>query len=91
MNEFENLDAVFAAGDLVAVDVPRRLSSDEEIQTELSKIALGLQLRTRCTTGEVTDSFVNGGDFAPGRLRWVQTKAFDSAAKQAAELAASLQ
>lgn len=90
MNEFENLDVVLAVGDLVAV-MPRRLPSDEEIQAELSKIALGLQLRTRCTTGEVTDSFVNGGDFAPGRSRWVQTKAFDSAEKQAAELAASLQ
>lgn len=67
------------------------IPSDIEIQEELNKIALGLKLHVRSTNDGITDSFVIGGDYAPGRSRWVQTKAFDSAEKQAAELAASLQ
>lgn len=72
------------------VEEPRRMPSDDELQEELSKIALGIKLRMRSTVGDVSDSFVVGGDYAPGRQRWVQTRAYDSAVKQAAEMAAAL-
>lgn len=69
----------------------RHFPTDDEIQAAVSAIALGLRVQVRSTNGEVTDTFIVGGDYAPGRSRWVQTKAFDSATKQAAELAAALQ
>jgi hypothetical protein len=69
----------------------RRIPTDIEMQEAVSAIALGLRIGARSTNGEITDTFINGGDFAPGRSRWVQTNAYDSAEVQAAQLAASLQ
>jgi hypothetical protein len=89
--EVESVAAVVAPADTpLIVEGPPRIPTDEEIQEELSKIALGIRLSVRSTNGGVTDTFVVGGDFAPGRSRWVQTRAFDSAAKQAAEIADTL-
>jgi hypothetical protein len=87
----EETEVVGAPVDVVEEPVARRIPTDEEVQAELEKIALGLKVRVRSTNGGVTDTFIVGGDYAPGRQRWVQTNAFDSAAKQAADLAASLQ
>jgi hypothetical protein len=81
----EETEVVGAPVDVVEEPVARRIPTDEEVQAELEKI------RVRSTNGGVTDTFIVGGDYAPGRQRWVQTNAFDSAAKQAADLAASLQ
>jgi hypothetical protein len=67
------------------------LATDAEVQAEVSKIADGLKISHRFTVGNVTDTYLIGGDYAPGRARWVQTDARASAAEQAAALAASLQ
>lgn len=65
----------------VSVDSP---PSDVEVQAEIDVVAPGAYFRNRCSvTPEVTDTFVVGGVFAPGRQRWVQTKVFDSARAQA--------
>jgi hypothetical protein len=74
--EHETLEAA-QPETLEVVEAPaaRRLPSDEEIQEQVSKIALGLRVQVRSTVGEVTDTFIVGGDYAPGRSRWVQTPA----------------
>lgn len=84
-------ELVFAAEPAVVV-FERRYVSDVELQEELTRIADGARIQQRVTvTGEVTDVFVNGGNFAPGRARWVQTNGYDPVEKQAVELAAALQ
>ena len=95
LDEFEDLNVpavdVATVPAIPAAPPERRMPSDVEIQLAVEKIAKGLRVQVRSTVGEVTDTFIVGGDYAPGRARWVQTKAYDSADKQAAELAASLQ
>lgn len=71
--------------------LPPRMPTDLEVQEALTRIAHGIVIRVRSTAGPMTDTFVAGGDYAPGRQRWVQTPAFDSAEKQAEAIAASLQ
>lgn len=94
---FEKLDAEaeFAEPERVIVlpePAPRRYVDDVELQEELTRVADGARIQQRVMVAEgVTDVFVNGGNFAPGRARWVQMNGFDPVEKQAAELAASLQ
>lgn len=89
--EFPAAELIFAA-EPVSVISERRFVTDVELQEELTRIADGARIQQRVTvTGEVTDVFVNGGNYAPGRARWVQTNGYDPVEKQAAEVAASLQ
>ena len=89
--EFPAAEPVVAAEPAVVV-VERRYVTDVELQEELTRIADGVRIQQRVSVnGEVTDVFVNGGNYAPGRARWVQTNGYDPVEKQAAELAALLQ
>lgn len=58
--------------------------TDTELQAELDVVMPGARVLQRTTQTVVTDVFINGGNYAPGQSRWVQTPTLSTAAKQAA-------
>lgn len=63
---------------------PDHYVSDVELQAELDVVMPGARVLQRTTQTVVTDVFINGGNYAPGQSRWVQTPTLSTAAKQAA-------
>lgn len=58
--------------------------TDAELQAELDVVMPGARVLQRAAQTVVTDVFINGGNYAPGQSRWVQTPTLSTAAKQAA-------
>lgn len=99
------LEEVLAESDLIAVadkeevsvlpildfthELPPKYATDIEVQAALDAAMPGARLGQRCNLGPVTDTFVNGGNYAAGQSRWTQIPSFKTATEEVELIKAS--